>query len=596
MNRPAPTAPTAFGHLPATQHAIQFVGRGQLVHNRAKPVPTPGPTQLVLKVEAVGICFSDTKLLHAYSSHLRKSEVLAGLDAAALAEIPSYVPGELPTVPGHEVAGRIVAAGSSVRRHRLGERVLVQTDYRHLPTAGSNAAFGYNFEGGLQEYVLLDERMILEPGTGERFLIPVGEEPGGSAVALLEPWACVEASYSSPERSTLAPGGRLLVVADAGHAVEGLPSLVAAAAPASVVTLVADDGQRGALARALHPVALVPAAARSAGDLAGREFDDIVYFGADADRIEWLETLMAPRGVIDVVLGGAVIGRPVTVDVGRIHYDLTRWVGTPGASAAEGYAIAPRDGELRAGDRAMVIGAAGPMGFMHVIRMASSGLAGLSVTAVDIDGARLAHLADVAGPLASARGVSAEFLDSRVTPLEPGFSYVAVMVPAPPLVALAVDLAGDGCRINIFAGFAAGTGAALDLDRVIRRRVYLLGTSGSGIPDMKAVLRKLERGDLDPNISVDAIAGMEGVTDALAAVEARTSGGKIVVYPGLHETGMVRISEMASRLPDVATELREGRWTREAEAALLAAAGAADRGAAEPGAADPGAADPGSPA
>ena len=96
--------------LPGTQHAVQIVGPGQLVHNRAKPVFVPGPTQLVLRVEAVGICFSDTKLLHAFTAHLRKAEVSDGLDSAALAEIPSYVPGELPTVPGHEVAGRIVAS------------------------------------------------------------------------------------------------------------------------------------------------------------------------------------------------------------------------------------------------------------------------------------------------------------------------------------------------------------------------------------------------------------------------------------------------------------------------------------------------------
>ncbi len=239
--------------LPATQHAIQVVGPGQLVHNRAKPVQLPGPTQLVVKVEAVGICFSDTKLLKAFSTHLRKAEISGGIDRATLAEIPSYVPGELPLVPGHEVAGRIVAIGAGVTRHSVGERVLVQTDYRHLPTPGANAAFGYNFEGGLQEYVLLDERVIIEPETGERFLIPVDETPSGSAVALLEPWACVEASYASRERGALAPGGHLLVVADAGHAVDGLAPLLAARAPADVTAAVADDGQRAAIQGAVGP-------------------------------------------------------------------------------------------------------------------------------------------------------------------------------------------------------------------------------------------------------------------------------------------------------------------------------------------------------
>ena len=565
-----PATPAAA--LPTTQHAIQFVGRGQLVHNRAKPVPRPLPTQVVVKVEAVGICFSDTKLLKAFDTHLRKAEVSGGLDAAALAEIPSYVPGQLPTVPGHEVAGRIVAAGSAVTRHAVGERVLVQTDYRHHPTPGSNAAFGYNFEGGLQEYVLLDERMIIEPATGERFLIPVDEGPGGSAIALLEPWACVEASYASPERSTLAPRGRLLVVADAGHVIEGLAPLLVAAPPATVTAVLVDEAQRTALRAAVDLAVPSIAFATDADELSVESFDDIVYYGADAGRIEQLQGLLATRGVIDIVLGGARIGRPVAVDVGRIHYDLTRWVGTAGFAAAAGYAIAPPNGELRAGDRVAVIGAAGPMGFMHAIRTASSPVPGLSLTAVDIDDVRLAHLAGIAGPLAASRGLPAVFVNSRTTPLEPGFSYVAVMVPAPPLVAEAVDLAGDGALVNVFAGFAAGTRAALDVDAVLRKGIYLFGTSGSGIPDMLEVLAKLERGELDTNISVDAICGMEGVGEALAAVEARTTGGKIVVYPALHELGLVRLADLARRLPTVAPALHDGRWTRAAEDALLATA------------------------
>jgi threonine dehydrogenase-like Zn-dependent dehydrogenase len=568
VNDPQPLGVT----LPPTQHAVQIVGPGELVHNRAKPVFVPGPTQLVLRVEAVGICFSDTKLAHAFTAHLRKAEVSGGIDPEVLAEIPSYVPGELPTVPGHEVAGRIVATGSAVTRHAVGERVLVQTDYRHLPTPGSNAAFGYNFEGGLQEYVLLDERMLIEPGTGERFLIPVDETPSGSAVALLEPWACVEASYASHERDSFAPHGRLLVVADAAHPVDGLGPLLAARPPAAITALCTEDGQRAALDAAVAPSGIEVAGAEVLHGLAAQSFDDIVYFGADAARIEVLQELLAPGGVLDIVLDGATIGRPVAVDVGRIHYDLTRWVGTTGRSAADGYATARPNGELRAGDSVAVIGAAGPMGFMHVIRTISSGLPGVSLTAVDIDDDRLAHLADVAGPIAAARGVPARFLNGRTSPPEPGFDYVAVMVPAPPLVAQAVDLAGDGACVNIFAGFAAGTRASLDLDGVIARQLYLIGTSGSEIPDMKTVLARLERGELDTNISVDAISGMEGIRDALAAVEARTSGGKIVVYPQLHETGLIRISEMREQLPAVADALRDGRWTREAEQVLLGTA------------------------
>jgi hypothetical protein len=150
---------------------------------------------------------------------------------------------------------------------------------------------------------------------------------------------------------------------------------------------------------------------------------------------------------------------------------------------------------------------------------------------------------------------------------------VALMVPATPLVGQAVALAGAGCRINIFAGFANHTRADVDLDGYIARHCYFLGTSGSGIPDMKAVLRKLESGDLDTNISLDAVAGFEGVADALAAVEGRTATGKIMVYPTLPDLGLVRLSDMAVRFPSVAAELHDGGWTKAAELELLRVAG-----------------------
>ncbi len=132
---------------------------------------------------------------------------------------------------------------------------------------------------------------------------------------------------------------------------------------------------------------------------------------------------------------------------------------------------------------------------------------------------------------------------------EPGFTRVGVMVPSPALAAEAVQLAGQGAIVDLFAGFAIGTRAPLDVDELVRKGVYLIGTSGSMISDMRAVLAKLEAGVLDTNISVDAISGLDGVADALAAVQARTSGGKIVIYPMLSGVGMLKLPELASNLP-----------------------------------------------
>jgi len=201
--------------IPTTQHAIQITGVDAIEVNPAKPVDAVGPTQLLLQVEACGICFSDTKLLHAFDAHPRKSEIVSGLTPAELAEIPSYKPGSAATVPGHEPVGRVVAVGDAVKHFSVGDRVLVQADWKHLKTARSNGAFGYNFEGALQEYVVIDERCVVSP-SGEKFLLSVSDEPSAAAVGLIEPWATVEAAYAARERQGLLEGGRLLVVADEG--------------------------------------------------------------------------------------------------------------------------------------------------------------------------------------------------------------------------------------------------------------------------------------------------------------------------------------------------------------------------------------------
>jgi threonine dehydrogenase-like Zn-dependent dehydrogenase len=539
--------------LPTTQHAIQFTAANAVRLNPAKPLPAPGPHHIVLRIEACGICFSDTKLLHAFDTHPRKAAVthVVGGPAVGDADLeaglrghPAYVPGDLPATPGHEAVGRIVAVGDAVSRHAVGERVLVQTDYRHLPTPTSNAAFGYNFEGGLGQYAVLDERLILDPATGERFLIPVGEAPTRAGVALVEPWACVEAAYAWPERQGPKRDGRRLIVADPGHPAPGVA----------------------------HWETPVLAAEAVAGLDPDAVFDDIAYFGADAGVIEALGPHLAPGGLFALALGGATVGRPVQIDVGRVHYDLIRYTATPGDDLADAYGRIPPTTALRAGERLAVIGAAGPMGLMHTVRAAVSGTAGLTIEAVDVDDARLAHLAATVDPVARAEGVPCRCHNSKTEPLAGGYTYISVMVPAPALVAQAVELAGDGAIVNAFAGFALGTLAPLDLNLVARHGVYLVGTSGSRIEDMKAVLAQVEAGRLDTTVSLDAVTGLAGVADALAAVDQRTSGGKIMVFPDLPDVPYTTLAQLPERYPQVAAALAGGRWNHAAEAALLALA------------------------
>ncbi len=534
--------------LPKTQKAVQLVGPDKLILNESKELPKPGRYQILCRVEAVGLCFSDLKLLKQFSSHVRKSEIVSGIELDVLKEIPSYVPGEAPTVPGHEAVVRIEAVGPDVDDFEPGQRYLVQTDYRWLrTTTGSNAAFGYNIEGGLAEYTLMDKRVITSPD-GDSMLLPVSEELSGSAVALVEPWACVEDAYASTERREIKKDGQMLVVADADISEDSLVDLFESYGKSAEVKWVSDS---------------------QLSEIGDSAYDDIIYFGSSPEMVEGLFTKLAGGGLLNIVLCGGKFGRDVVTMVGRVHYGGIRIIGTTGSNPAESMETVPETGEIRPGDKINVIGAGGPMGLMHVVRNICQGVEGVSVYGSDVDDDRLATLSKIAMPLAEQNNVEYKSYNPTKGKSVTGFDYTALMAPIPALVAASVKEAATGGIINIFAGIPATVTGEIDLDCYIEKRLYFIGTSGSTLEDMKRMLSKVESGRLDTNLSVAAISGLAGATEGIRAVENRLVAGKIVVYPACEGLGLVRLEQLNEKLPEVAKLLDNGFWTVEAERALL---------------------------
>src|SRR6476660_747370 len=80
--------------------AMYYEKFGERPEIRTLPDPTPEPHGVVVKVDASGVCRSDW---HGWLGH-----------------DPDIV---LPHVPGHELAGTIVAVGSQVTGWRVGDRV-----------------------------------------------------------------------------------------------------------------------------------------------------------------------------------------------------------------------------------------------------------------------------------------------------------------------------------------------------------------------------------------------------------------------------------------------------------------------------------------
>lgn len=544
-----------------TQCAVQLIGPNELILNKSKPITQPGRHQILCRVEAVGLCFSDLKLLKQFSAHPRKAAIVSGIDQAVLAEIPSYVPNGKPTVPGHEAVVRIESVGPGVKNFKPGQRYLVETDYRWLPTAQSNAAFGYNFEGAFQEYVLMDQRVITSP-KGESMLIPVPEQLSASSVALIEPLACVENSYTGAERKQIKPDGQMLIVADVMVTTNDLTELFKQYGKPGKITW----------ASQYRPPEVNGLSMESCSDLGRLEnaaFDDVIYLGCNPNRVEELFPKVGPGGLLNLVLCGERFGREIIVPVGRVHYGGMRITGTVGFEPADSMKRIPENGAIRKGDKTCFLGAAGPMGTMHVIRNLWQHAEGVSIFASDADDARLSTLAKIAEPLAKEKNVAYKQYNPLKEPIPSPFDYIVIVAADPELVDTAVKNSDKRALINIFAGIASTSAARVDLDAYIEKQLYFIGTSGSALEDMKAMLAQIESNRLDTNVSVAAICGLDGVSDGIRAIENRSMGGKIVAYPACKGLGLTSLSKLHTLFPDIAALLNNGLWTPAAEKQLL---------------------------
>ncbi len=548
--------------FPKTQRAVQLIGPDELKYNPEKEVYLPNDYQLLCKVEAVGLCFSDLKLLKQFDAHVRKSEIIGGIDKSVLEEYPAYKVDKEPTVPGHEAVLRVLAVGDKVTKSKVGDRFLVQADHRWLMTEQSNGAFGYNLEGALQEYSLIDERVSTSPD-GEYMMIPAPEDRSASAIALCEPWACVEDSYVVKERTTIKEGGRMLIVVESDKF--DTATLVAMLGrfgkPASIDFISSGEISIDVDVKTNTLVSL---------DGIDSSYNDVIYYGSNATTAEKLFDRVAAHGILNIVLCGGKFDRDVESAVGRVHYGGIRIVGTLGDNPAESMEYIPATGEIREGNKINVIGAGGPMGVMHVIRNICQGVKDVTVMAGDLDDERLAPLTAIAEPLAQQRGVKYVPYNPTKGDAPTDVDYMSLMAPVPALVAQGIKDAAQGGIINIFAGIAASVLGKIDLNSYIEKKLYFIGTSGSTLEDMLTVLNKVKSGDLDTNLSVAAIGSLESAVEGIRAVENHVIAGKIIIYPSCKDMPLTLLENLSDVKPDVASKLdANGMWTIEAEKALI---------------------------
>ena len=551
---------------PARSHALawnvygaglEHIGRG------GRPewvdVPRPRPDQLLIRVDAVGLCFSDVKLLRLGGAHPK----LYGRDLAMS-----------PTRLGHETSVTIMEVGDDLRdRFKPGQRLAIQPD---IYVDGRSTAYGYTVPGGLIQYhVIGPEVLAADDGA---YVIPVDDRMGFAETALTEPWACVEASYTQRRRLAPLHGGRTWLIGRPDDprayvltdALGQAGSIVASGLSASALEAVGVAAPRA-------PIDVIDLEAAASGG----PYDDVIVLGRHSpDVVSRAGDSVAFRGTINLVSDEPLAG-PVEIDVGRLHYHYVAWLGTTGPDVAAAYGEGRNRAELRAGGVTVVVGAAGPMGQMHVERALALATGPRLVVGVDLDADRLGAAEIKLQPIARARGRELRIeavgrepdaLEDFVRSITDGRGADDVIVTAPSgqaVASAAAAMAPDGMLV-LFAGVPVGTRVSLDLSAVFLHGAQFTGTSGSRIADQALVVAKTVAGELAPRRALAAIGGMETAAEALQALVDGRFPGKIVIFPQLTGLPLTGLDELATDSQIGPLLDADGSWTAAAEQAVFA--------------------------
>ena len=560
--------------IPPTSRAWRIYGQGMENFGDNKqptelPVPEPKDDELLVRNDAIGLCFSDTKIIKFGSNHPR----IKGRDLK-----------KDPVIPGHEVALTVVKVGKNRQKdYKAGERYIIQADVRYK---GTTPSYGYVLPGGLSQYGIIG-REVLDGDDGS-YLIPLHSQTlGYSELALVEPWGCVVAAYRIAHRRGIRDGGTLLIAGNGKDKKEwDFTALFRENTPARTILLDAGKGTQKGVRDALGEGEIEVARGLTVKQLlerhtGGSGFDDIIILGDAPDQlIEQAGDSLSKNGILNYMVSSPQ-KQVVSIDTGKVHYDVIAFIGGTGTDVNEPYTANP-DYSIRGGS-VLMIGAGGPMGQMHIKLAMEQKDAPKTIIATDIDDQRVETLKDKFESLAQEKGIAFHILNpnnfadpsqfrSRVLELNNGdlFEYVVCLAAIPPVIEDAATYLGDGAVLNIFAGVSKGTIVKLDLKEVAIKSVRFVGSSGSSLDDMELTLRKLERGELDTNSSVAGISGMNDVWKGIDSVRTGSFAGKIIIYPHIRDLDLVTLKELKKRFPNIAPLLARGDgWTREAEEAFL---------------------------
>ena len=558
--------------LPEKNWAWNMYGAGEEnIGRNSEPeaftVPEPAADQMLVRIDSVGLCFSDTKLIRMGGSHPK----LYNRDLE-----------EEPTRLGHEACLTIVKVGEQLQgQYQPGQRLAVQPD---IYQNGKSTAYGYTIPGALIQYHLIGPEM-LDTDEGA-CLLPVGDTMGYAESSLLEPWGCVLAAYTQRRRLTPKDGGIMWILGRSEDTAEysfsaGLeaPGTIVLTDVPDAVAELAKQTQAEVIVRNGIAAADMPALATEL--TGGQGFDDIVMLDPrSAETVGIVAQQIARRGTLNLV-GKTPLDGLVDADVGRLHYDYIAFIGCQGPDIAAAYGEERNRCELAAGGTAVFVGAGGPMGQMHVQRAIELPNGPSKIIATEVSDQRLKALHDRFAPLAKDNNCELLIFNPQsndqslydfvmAATEQKGADDVVVSVPIASVMAEGNTFMNANGMLVFFAGVPNGTMAPLNLSTVYTDNAQFTGTSGLSLDDQTLVLDQVSEGTLSPGRSVGAIGGMNAAKEGIRAVIEGTYAGKIIIFPQFPDLPLLGLDELREKLPEVGSKLDgNDMWTLEAEEALF---------------------------
>ncbi len=541
-------------------------------------IPDIDPDQILVRIDAVGLCFSDVKIIKSGEKHPR----LLGRNLS-----------KNPVIPGHEVSVTVVKVGDNLReKFKIGNRFIIQANIFYK---GKNLAYGYRIKGGYAQYSIIGKEII--QGDEGCYLIPLKKEIGYAEAALVEPWACVEASYNLIYREELKPKGISLII----NFDKNLPfkktsfnKIIDNKNPPQKIVILSEDEYfldkiRNFIEK--YKIKFVVLEEKviermNLENILKKEnnydgFDDIILINPESEEIIYeMSKYLNKGGILNLINTGSNEMK-MPIDIGRIHYDYIKYIGNDSYDFAKSYKVNNRS-EIKENSIMWILGAGGPMGHMHVQRAIFKKYPPKKIVATNRQSNRIWNIQKRFKDIAKSKKIDlvcykqkdfsrkqfSEILKKETN--YKGFDDIIVLASSVEAVKDALNFIAEGGIINIFGGIPKGNFVKILSEKICSEKVRIIGSSGSNISDIKKTLTKVEEKKINTNNSVFAIGGINSLKKALLNVSEGVFPGKVVIFPQIENLDLTCVDEIKKKIPFIQKKLKNGLiWTKKAENVLF---------------------------